>query len=220
MALSLRTGSKGLYYGDSQSTSHSLSSFQAKINAQYIFNYLIDKGWSINAICGLLGNLENESAINPGRWQSEDVGNMSGGYGLCQWTPAKNYINWAKNRGYDWSTMDSNLKRILYELENGLQFYKTPSYPLTFKQFTQSKESPYYLACAFAWNYERSWVVLYGSESQKENLRKNRGGDANKWYEYLIGESPGDIPDPPTPPTPSTKGKKKNKFKFILFNRN
>lgn len=208
MALELRTGAFGQYWGDTQDSSHSLTMAQMKINATYIYGYLTSQGWTVEAISGLLGNMQHESAINPGRWQSNNVGNMSGGYGLVQWTPATKYINWTGIVG-DYSTMDNNLARILYEVLNHIQYYATAGYPESFTEFTQSTKSPYYLACAFAWNYERSWVVLHGSEAQKEALRRRRGGAANEWYTYLTGQ---------TPPTPTPTYKIKKGFNFVLFN--
>lgn len=187
----LRTGKYGQYYGSYYNESKALTTAQMRVNAKYIYSYLLDKGWTVNAIAGLLGNMQHESAINPGRWQSNKVNNMSGGYGLVQWTKASKYINWCSEHGYsDPSEMDANLARIIWELENNQQYYKTSTYPLTFREFTKSTESPYYLACAFAWNYERSHTVLYGSESAKESLRQKRGGSANTWYEYLTGTTP------------------------------
>lgn len=223
MAVSLRSGTYGNYYGNDYNSSNSLTQSQMEVNATYIYKYLSAKGWTVNAIAGLLGNMQHESAINPGRWQSNDVGNMSGGYGLVQWTPATNYTNWATSNGYsDPSVMDGNLARIIYELENKLQYYATDNYPESFSSFSKSTKSAYYLACAFAWNYERSWTVLYGSEEEKEALRQKRGGSANDWYTYLSGNTPTPDPEPdpdPDPnPTPSTR--RKNKFNFILFNRN
>lgn len=105
--------------------------------------------------------------------------------------------------------MDNALARIIWELENGEQYYKTPGYPLTFRQFTQSKENPYYLACAFAWNYERSHTVLYGTEAEKEALRQQRGGSAINLYTYLTGIEP-------TPPSPSNPVKK-HKMSLLLM---
>ena len=211
MALLQRTGTYGLYWGDEQNSSHALTQSQMELNATYIKDYLTARGWSINAIAGLLGNMQHESAINPGRWQSNNVGNTSGGYGLTQWTPATKYINWSGIVG-DYSTMDNNLNRIIYELNNGLQYYATPSYPISFSSFSTSNQTPYYLACAFAWNYERSWVVLHGTEAEKEALRQRRGNSANAWYEYLTGT-------PPTPPTPVGPINKFKHFNFVLFKK-
>lgn len=208
MALELKTGTYGSYYTSSIDSSQSLSQSQMELNAAYICRYLLDRGWSTNAIAGLLGNMQHESALNPGRWQSEDVGNLSGGYGLVQWTPASKYIDWVGNDTYN--TMDNNLARIIYEVANNVQYYATDSYPETFKEFAVSEQDPYYLACAFAWNYERSYTVLYGTEEEKEALRQKRGGSANEWYTFITGELPN---------IPVTPGKKNKKYKFILFNR-
>lgn len=211
MGLLTRVGLYGTYIGNDFNSSQSLSYEQMKINATYIYNYLSAKGWSVNAIAGLLGNMQHESSINPGRWQSEDVGNVSMGYGLCQWTPSTKYTSWCtQNKFTDPSTMDANLGRLIYEVENMIQYYATDGYPESFSEFTKSMKSPYYLACAFAWNYERSYVVLYGSESEREALRQKRGGSANEWFEYLTGGE--------APVIPTTKNKKK-KFNFILFGR-
>lgn len=193
-----------------------------KTNAMYIYSALTAKGWTPEAIAGLLGNLENESTINPGRWEGEKVG-KGPGYSLVQWTPYTNYTDWCKEKGLsDPSEMDNAIARIIYELENGLQYYATDSYPLSFKKFTQSKNSPYDLACAFAWNYERSWTVLYGTEEEKAALRMLRGGDAEKWYTYITGQEP----TPPVTPDPGGGGgggsvtiKRGTGFKFVLFGR-
>lgn len=219
MAVSLRSGQYGSYYGNDYYSSNALTYAQMQVNATYIYKYLSAKGWTINAIAGILGNMEHESTINPGRWESNDVGNGPG-YSLVQWTPYTNYTNWCSSMGYsDPSEMDNALRRIIYELENHLQYYSTSGYPESFSEFTKSNNSPYYLACCFAWNYERSWVVLYGSESEKEALRQKRGSSANYWYEYLSGETPPIDPDEPV--NPDTPGIifKRSKYKFILFDR-
>lgn len=192
----------GEYYGSYIGESETLTNDEMHKNAQYVYEILkYIYGWSDNAIAGLVGNLQAESAINPGRWQSDNVGNNSGGYGLTQWTPATKYFEWCQSEGRaDPSEMDNNIERIIYEVENNVQYYKTDGYPETFKEFTTSTKTPYYLACAFAWNYERSYVVLYGTEAEREALRQARGGNAEYWYEYLTGLQP-DIPDP-EPPVP------------------
>lgn len=205
----------GKYYGSYFNESITLTSEEMHLNAIYIYQVLkYIHGWSDNAIAGILGNMQSESALNPGRWQSDNVGANSSGYGLVQWTPATTYFEWCSAEGRnDPSEMDNNIERIIYELENRLQYYATVDYPESFTEFTQSTESPYYLACAFAFNYERSWVALYGTEEEKEALRQQRGGQANYWYEYLTNEQP-DIPDIPG----QTTSRKKKRYNFILFN--
>ena len=56
-----------------------LTTAQMAGNAQYIADYLIARDWTQNAIAGMLGNMQRESNINPGLWESLIYGNMSGG---------------------------------------------------------------------------------------------------------------------------------------------
>lgn len=60
-----RYGQYGLYYGNDYSSSQALTLTQMQINAQYIYRALTDKGWTLNAIAGVLGNMQTESSINP-----------------------------------------------------------------------------------------------------------------------------------------------------------
>lgn len=201
-----RSGILGVYYGSTYSESSSLSNTQMLVNAQYITKYFVLNGWTLNAIAGILGNMQAESSLNPGRWQSENVGNMSGGYGLVQWTPASKYINWCNAEGFsDPSEMDNNLKRIMYELNAGEQWIATSEYDFSFRDFSQSNESPQYLASAFLKCYERAGVEV-------EETRRN---NASEWYEYITGI---DIDDSGSTGNISTKKNKKG-FNFIIFNR-
>jgi surface antigen len=159
-------------------------------NAKYIWNYLGSKGWSLNAVAGMLGNMQYESTINPGRHQ---VGSgENGGFGLVQWTPKKKLVEWLTNNGYPEDDMDGQLERILWEKENNEQYAKN-KYKYTFDTFSTSLDNPYTLACAFAFDYERSWVTLWGTEAQKEVLRKERGGAAEEWYNFLAPYSPSTV---------------------------
>lgn len=152
-----------------------LSKTEMENNARYIWNYLVSRGWSINAVAGMLGNMQTESTINPGIWEGLNEGNTSRGFGLVQWTPATKLINWANNNDLDYKAMDTQLQRIEYELENGGQYYPTASYPETFAQFKVSTKDPYYLGMAFLANYERPAV----------SNQPKRGTQAQAWYEYL-----------------------------------
>lgn len=154
-----------------------LSLDEMTVNAQYILDYLSPLGWTKNSVCGMLGNLQIESTINPGIWQSLNEGNMNGGFGLVQWTPATKYTDWADANNLVWGEMDSNLKRILYELDNNLQWIETSEYPISFHEFTVSTESPEYLASVFLKNYERAGV----------EVEDERRANARYWYDTLNG---------------------------------
>ena len=198
MSLELRQGEYGNYWGNSFDSSNSLNTSQMQINATYLYTALTNKGWTLNAIAGLLGNMQAESSINPGRWQSDDVGNLNGGYSLVQWTPASKYIDWLPS-GADGSTMDNAISRILWEVENNQQWIATSSYNYSFEEFTKSTDTPYNLAMAFLANYERP----------EEPNQPIRGEYANNWYEYLGGI---------VPPTPAPAVTKKG-FNFIFFKK-
>lgn len=83
-------------------------------------------------------------------------GDPSGhGYSLVQWTPYTKYTNWVSG---DPSTMDNALSRILYEVENNIQWgYDSLGNPppYNFQGFTQSTKPPYDLAIEFLRYYER-----------------------------------------------------------------
>ena len=157
------------------SSNKSLSRAEALDNAKYIAEYFLNLGWTLNAICGMLGNMERESWINPGVWQDFDEGNMAMGFGLVQWTPATTLTSWATSEGLSWGNINTQCTRIKYEYDNGLQYYSTDSYPLSFSEFASSNQSPSYLAEAFCANYERAGV------SAIEERRNN----AIYWYDNL-----------------------------------
>ena len=146
-------------------------------NAQYILNYLLQKGWSKNAICGMLGNMQTESTINPGIWQSLNAGNYDGGYGLVQWTPATKFTTWASGNGYAMDDINGQLERIIWEVANHEQWISTSKYPMSFSQYIQSTDSPYTLAMVFIANYERP-------ENPSQPIR---GTQAQHWFDILSG---------------------------------
>ena len=152
-----------------------LTESEMQNNALEIQAYLVSKGWSLNAIAGLLGNMERESTINPALWQSLDSSNKSGGYGLVQWTPSTNYTNWANSNGYDITDGVAQLKWIDEVTTSAGQWIRTAAYDFSFATFKTSTESPEYLASAFLKNFERA-----GIEAEDE-----RRADARKWYNFI-----------------------------------
>lgn len=208
MAATLRRGKFGDYYGNTYDSSNPLTQYQMEFNAFYIYSYLKDAGWTENSICAMLGNMQAESTINPGRWQSDRVGGESSGHGfsLVQWTPYTKYTEWCSSEGYsDPSEMDSALARIKYEVENLIQWYGTGKFAeMNFQEFTKSNESVRTLATAFLLCYERP-------ADQSESVQNYRGDLAESWYKFLTGREPAS--------PGGTSKKKKRKYNFILFNK-
>lgn len=157
------------------------------LNAQYIVNVLLTYGWTFEAICGMLGNMQEESTINPGAWEGwvtpSDPTIASIGCGLVQWTPGYKYVNWAISQGiteYDqYMQIDPQLQRILAEVPatsgDLQQWIPTPTYNFSFEEFTKSRLAPDYLAMAFIANYERP----------ANPNQPIRGTNALYWYETL-----------------------------------
>lgn len=131
-----------------------LTQEQSLVNAQAIADIAAAWGWSKNAICALCGNSRIESYVNPNMWQNQ-YAHPENGYGLFQWTPATKLISWAQGVGQDYTTGETQMARLKYEIENGIQYYATSSYPETFQEFSVSTKSVDYLTRAFVTNYER-----------------------------------------------------------------
>lgn len=168
------------------------------VNAQYILDFLLSQGWTKNAACGLLGNTQSESSINFGIWEGLNEGNMSGGFGLTQWTPASKYFDWANANGYTNDHVNGELQRILWEVENNQQWFGGVSSTMTFKEWTQSTDTPYNLAMDFIATYEHP-----ANPDQPQ-----RGTQAQYWYDNLTGN--GTV-------TPPTSGNQNNTVIQLLL---
>lgn len=152
-----------------------LTEAQMQGNAVEVYKFFSARNWTLNAISGMLGNMERESNINPGLWQSLNYGNYNGGYGLVQWTPATNYTDWAATHGYSITDPQGQMIWIDTMTAQSGQWIATSSYNLSFVEFKRSTQSPEWLASAFLKNFERA-----GVEAESE-----RRSDARKWYQYL-----------------------------------
>lgn len=143
-------------------------------NAQYVLDYMTQKGWSKNAVCGMLGNMQTESNINPQLWESLQEGNLQGGFGLVQWTPASIVINWCNANGKDYNNMDSQLEKIISEVTDGSQWISSE---MTFQEFTVSTQPASDLALLFIKAYERPL----------DPNQPIRGTQATNWFNTLTG---------------------------------
>ena len=70
---------------------------EAQGNATEIYYILTAKGYSLTAVCAVLGNMYKESGYNPFQWENDNIQPMVGysssvGYGLVQWTPPGEYL--------------------------------------------------------------------------------------------------------------------------------
>lgn len=171
------------------------TSAEALQNALCTYRKLSSLGWSLNAVCGVLGNMEIESGYNPWRWESDDVPNYpstpSHGYGLAQFTPSSKYIsdshaqsysgygpNWADHAGNQ-NDGDAQLEYI----HNYADYYPTTDYPLTFEEYKISTYNAGLMAIAWLYNYERP--------GDPGATQQDRIDAANYWYAILSQYGPG-----------------------------
>lgn len=181
-----------------------LTTAQEEANARYIYNFFKAQGWTTEAICGLLGNMQKECGLNPGKWQYWEYTDL--GYGLLQWSPSEEYISFvgishksklnemAKNSPQE--LMDSQLDYIMQSLgngENGVMqrwyenlapiYLKKKSFVgevpsnMTVEDYKESKCNSGDLALVFHASYERS-----GDGEKELNIRVEA---AERWYRYF-----------------------------------
>lgn len=171
-----------------------LTQSEMENNATEFYGYFNSKGFTIESVAGMLGNLQQESNINPGMKQTASA---SSGWGLIQWTPSSNLTDYATAHGSVWSTGEIQTQLMWDEIINryGGQWIPKPSqgYGYTGAEFSQLTDVAE--ACkAYLYERERAGVAA---------LNK-RLTYASNWYKYLTGVTP---PTPSEPPT-STKRKR------------
>ena len=169
-----------------------LTQSEMENNATEFYGYFNSKGFTIESVAGMLGNIQQESNINPGMKQTASA---SSGWGLIQWTPSSNLTDYATAHGSDWATGEIQTQLMWDEIINGYggQWIPKPSlgYGYTGAEFSQLTDVAE--ACK-AYLYERERA---GVEALDKRLTY-----ASNWYEYLTGVTP---PTPPTPPTPTKR---------------
>lgn len=161
---------------------------ESEANASYMWAYFKNKGWSNSAIAGLIGNTTHESYNNPG---FHEVG--GGGFGIVQWTPASNYTNWARPRGFpidlDYSNPEKYLQgqceRIIYEVNTGIEFFGNNRYDRNWLSYNNwasyinNTLTPEEAAWLFMSNYERP---RYDAAMGSLNARQTY---ARRWYDMF-----------------------------------
>lgn len=163
-------------------------------NAQIVARFFSSLGWTPQAISAMCGNIRHESSINPDMYEYGYEWEDDRGYGLVQWTPRSKYWNWAAARMLPPRHGDSQLARIQYEIENGIQWIAIADYDyMTFEEFSQSTLPVPYLTEAFMWSYERP------ARQAGESSLPNRIAFAERVFNELDfegGPGPGPGPSP------------------------
>lgn len=155
-------------------------------NAYMVYSYFRDLGFSNEAIAGLLGNMQQESTINPGLWQN--IQSQTGGYGLVQWTPASGWFDYAAANNIDITDADESGDgqcACVNNCTNDGQWIPTSSYPYSWSEFAQLTDV-HEAVKAFLYEYERAGTPAL----------QNRLDYSDHWYDVITsgawGGDPGD----------------------------
>ncbi len=148
-------------------------------NATEIYNYCMNDGFTIQATCALLGNIQRESSLNPGKKQGENLA-----WGLIQWDPHTVLTDWASENGYNW--WDGAAQMIFITGDDVVHWHEKPQFPYSYEDFKQMTD------------------IDLATEVYKENRERNSLQDLDlrqtyawNWYYHFT-----DQPVPPQPPTP------------------
>ena len=153
-------------------------------NATIIKDYWTAQGWTLEAICGFLGNVQQESTFNPAL---VEIGGT--GHGFVQWTPPTDLYNGLDavyGKHDDWADPQKQLTVILAEYQQKMgiknwgidpQWYTElapSSYRLQWNEYIKSTGDVGYLARVWEYCYERP-----------ASAHPERAANAQAWYEYF-----------------------------------
>ena len=206
---------------------YAIDSTEAKDNMDEIYAQLHNEGWTIEAICGMLGNMVAESGLNPWRWQDDSVSLTSDlkGYGLPQFTPAYGYIydygvgvtGYSPNLSVTEETSgatpeDGYAQIIVINEDKAGKFINRTSY-CKYLDISSTYPLSDYKVNSDLWVTTVGWLFNYEFPANRSyKVAEGRYANAVSCYNYLSGQQPDPPPpkppDPPKPPTPPTPTKR------------
>ena len=149
-----------------------------------IFRFLTQElGLNNAAACGILANMEAESAFNPNCF-----GDNGTSYGLCQWHNARfdNLRTYCLLRGYDYKTVEGQLQFLAYELTNTF-----PQIYHMIKNVPNSSDGAYQAGYTWCYYYE------IPATREESSARRGRNAQLYYWNRYggivVGGEIPGNM---------------------------
>lgn len=183
-------------------------------NATKIYNYFDALGWSLSAICGMIGNMMHESTINPAFIQATHRGDLpnnaqdlsdvpnsvmlsfygsgANGIGLVQWdgstsTPpaGQKLVSFAERYNYIWYDGDCQVFRIKREQETNIQWTTHTYYGIQWTWNNYVTNTRTPEESAHIWR--RCYEVAQAGDTES-------GINARWFYDYFSGG--------PTPPVP------------------
>lgn len=204
------------------------NSLEGTMNIFEIKNELTVQGYTLEAISGILGNVQAESGFNPWRWQGDRVG-TGRGYGLFQFTPASGYLalsgvtpNMSVSEITTGATAADGARQLQAFYTNELgkwvstcwrpywnDDYGNPLYPALYNdrarilsQWGSGGSISMSQFAAITDIYDATFVFLACFEGPLVPNITARNTNAAACYKIISGSDPPDPPDPPEPPVP------------------
>lgn len=164
-------------------------------NADIVISTYQDMGFDNATIAAILGNMQNESSVNPGR---EEEGG-GGGYGLVQWTPKSVLQEHCAALGLSpYTSGDVQLKVIPQEIRNvsGVaEWYTTEAFIQPYYNSGATSDmigitGNQFLSNSMGWTADKLAVLfMVGYErpsyDPSTNHYEKRMADALTWYDYI-----------------------------------
>ena len=180
-------------YYDSITLGRNLTSEERTYNAWQFYEYFTHLGFTIDSICGMLGNIQWESGIDPAKK------NVNTAWGLIQWHPTSSLTAWANANHCVWYDGDKQALLIYREL------FPVPTDPYdTSGRWTYDSTHGYtYTPDEFKvlGDYDiATGSYFYQRERAGDDTLPKRMEYAADWYEVFTGEEPPHPPHPPHPP--------------------
>ena len=129
--------------------------------AEQVWSYLTSSGFSKECTAAILGNMDQESGVNPTSIQSNGNGPAAG---ICQWENINkkagrwlNLYNYAQSKGKDWTDLQCQLDFLISELQGGdpTTLSKLNNYYGGFNNFKSSTDIDWAVE-AFERSFERA----------------------------------------------------------------
>lgn len=137
---------------------------------EVVWDYLKAAGYSDIQTAAIIGNIYQESGLNPARVESNGEG-----IGLVQWSFGRkqSLINYASSKGVDWSDLETQLEFLVDELDSK-QFYQPykDSFmnPYSVNEATEAFcfgfERPNKAKANLSFRQEKAWEAYYRNVSR------------------------------------------------------
>lgn len=205
-----------------------------------IFNYRTEfSTWSLESVCGMLGNVQAESGFNPWRWQGDRYG-TGRGYGLFQFTPASGYIylsgatpNLSVDSITTGATPEDAVRQIQAFRTNELGKWVSSCWRSYWSTSTYADLYAYRSQVLARWGngssisiaefsevtdiYDAAFIFLACFEGPQVPNIGARNQNAANIYTILTGDPPPTPPEPPTPPPPEPPTGDFDINKFLIY---